>query len=192
MNELGSPTKSPSVEFPRRSFLRRFSAAAVGAAAGIVPALVGVASFLNPLRPSVQRKLRPEGFDENGFVKVTSVDSVATGEPVLCSIIADRKDAWNKFTKEPLGAVYVQKLSDGKVRAFNAECPHAGCFVNFIAAKKGFLCPCHNSLFSVEGERSESSPSARNLDSLDCDVRDGDVWVKFEKFKTGTKEKHAL
>jgi len=176
---------------PRRSFTRRALAVVIGGVTGLVPALVGLASFLNPLRKSVQARQRPDGFDAEGFVKVTRLEALAGESPGRFQIIANRKDAWNTFPKEPIGAVYVQKVSDTELRVFNVECPHAGCSVDYKADKRGFLCPCHNSLFAQTGKRSETSPSPRDLDSLEYKIQDGDVWVKFEKFKAGVKEKHA-
>ena len=57
-------------------------------------------------------------------------------------------------------------------------------------AKKAYHCPCHNSSFTADGTRAPDSPSARNLDSLEVKIIDGVVWVKYQDFKTGEKEKH--
>jgi Rieske Fe-S protein len=35
------------------------------------------------------------------------------------------------------------------VLAFNARCPHLGCAVQ--GAKQLFICPCHGSLFGLDG-----------------------------------------
>jgi menaquinol-cytochrome c reductase iron-sulfur subunit len=59
----------------------------------------------------------------------------------------------------------------------------------------GFYCPCHAAYFDIEGGRAvgpteQPCMSPRNLDTLDVEIRDGkDVWVKFEKFQTGTPDK---
>ena len=76
-----------------------------------------------------------------------------------------------------------------------AEClrPHAGCAVEFQPEKKGYFCPCHNSLFTPEGKRTDGSPSARDLDSLNSEVRaNGEVWVQFQNFETGKAHKVAV
>ena len=54
-----------------------------------------------------------------------------------------------------------------------------------------FLCPCHGASFDLDGKRlQEDSPSARDLDELDVDIRNGDeVFVKLENFHTGIPEK---
>ena len=40
---------------------------------------------------------------------------------------------------------------DGEVRAFSAVCPHAGCVVDWKAARGEIVCPCHNGRFDDQG-----------------------------------------
>jgi Rieske Fe-S protein len=80
---------------------------------------------------------------------------------------------------------------EGGVRVFNVLCPHAGCAVDYRAAGAGsYFCPCHNSQFAIQGTRSENSPSARDLDTLDYAVKDGVVLVRYLQFQAGHAEKH--
>ena len=176
---------------PRRGFMTQLLAGAVGVLVGIVPAAVGLATFLNPLRKSVQQKQRPTGSDADGFYEVTAFAALGA-TPQAFKIIADRKDAWNTFPQEAIGAVYLALDGENDVRAFNVSCPHAGCAVDFRGGKQAFHCPCHNSSFTVDGKRSPKSPSARDLDSLQTKVAEGRVWVKFQDFKAGEKEKKAV
>jgi Rieske Fe-S protein len=176
---------------PRRGFMKQFLAAAVGALVGIVPAIVGLATFLNPLRKSVQEKQRPTGSDDDGYYDVTALAAL-NATPQAFKIIADRKDAWNVFPQEAIGAVFLALDGDSSVRAFNVSCPHAGCAVDFRGGRQAFHCPCHNSSFAVDGKRSPESPSARDLDSLKTKVVDGRVWVQFQNFKAGDKEKKPV
>lgn len=187
------PTASvpASLDNPRRGFLKKAAAVVIGGVVGLVPALAGLATFLNPLRPSVKSKQRPAGFRDDGFCKVAPFDSLPDGVPQAFQIIADRHDAWNTYPQEPIGAVYLCKRSADKVQAFNVTCPHAGCAVDYKAEKKAYHCPCHNSSFTLDGVRDEKSPSPRDLDSLECEIGDdGQVWVKYEDFKTGDKHKN--
>ncbi len=177
----------PPGDQPRRGFLIQASSIAIGGLVGLVPAAVGLATFLNPLRKSVQQQQAPSGSDPEGFFRIASLDGLSA-KPQLFKLIADRKDAWNTFPREPIGAVYLQKAEDGQVRAFNAECPHAGCLVDFRGER--FHCPCHNSSFAESGERDPMSPSARDLDALEVKTVDGEVLVKFQKFRAGTAGKH--
>ena len=173
---------------PRRGFITQLTAVVVGGLVGVFPAAVGLATFLNPLRKSAKEKQSPTGSDAEGYYRVTTLDSLSA-VPQAYKIIADRKDAWNTFPKDAIGAVFLSRVGSGDVRAFNVTCPHAGCAVDFKAAKQVYHCPCHNSSFSAEGQRDPKSPSARDLDSLPVKIVDGAVWVKYQDFKTGEKEK---
>jgi menaquinol-cytochrome c reductase iron-sulfur subunit len=114
-------------------------------------------------------------------------------------IIAERTDAWNRYPDESVGAVYLRRTGKEndkvKVEALQVICPHAGCAVMYEPGEKGgkFVCPCHNANFDLAGVRTDaSSPSPRNMDSLDVEIREGgEIWVKFQSFATGTAEKKA-
>jgi menaquinol-cytochrome c reductase iron-sulfur subunit len=182
----------------RRGFLVKMTALIAGSAALITPAAVGIAAFLNPLR---QKTLA------GGFIRVASLDSLPEdGSPQKYPIIADRSDAWNFFPNVPVGAVYLRRAGKDQVEALQVVCPHAGCSIMVGKAgktgtgplnEKGpvpiFFCPCHAASFDLSGKRlGAASPSPRNMDSLETEIRDNEVWVKFKNFRTGTANKITL
>ena len=180
MNE-GTHSSAPANG--RRDFLKKFAAAFLGAIAGLIPAGAGLAVFLDPLR----RKS-----STSGAVKVASLEALpADGQPVKFPVLATRVDAWNKFREVPIGAVYLRRTNTGLVEAFNVVCPHAGCFVDYLPDRGRYLCPCHNSTFTIAGKIDDpSSPAARGLDSLEVEIRNQkEVWVKFQNFEAGSAEK---
>jgi Rieske Fe-S protein len=167
----------------RRNFLTQAAAVVIGGIVTVIPALGGLFVFLDPLRKKS---------DDGGAVLVASLNSLPdNGEPRKYPVLATKVDAWNRTPNVPIGAVYLQRLKDDKVRAFNAVCPHAGCFVNFQADKGHFHCPCHDSSFSKDGSILDpKSPSARPLDDLQVEIRNGtEIWVKFQNFRAGVHEK---
>jgi Rieske Fe-S protein len=90
-----------------------------------------------------------------------------------------------------VGAVYLRKVGPDKVHALNVVCPHAGCFVSYAPDRSGYLCPCHNSTFGLDGSlKDAASPSPRAMDELEVEVRGGkEVWVKFQNFRAGVAKK---
>jgi Rieske Fe-S protein len=100
-------------------------------------------------------------------------------------------DAWNKFSEVPIGAVYLRRTAADKIEALNVACPHAGCFVDFMPGRECFLCPCHNSTFTLEGRIADrASPAPRAMDSLPVEVRNGkEIWVSFQNYEAGRAEK---
>lgn len=182
----------------RRGFLTKFLAVVSGAFLSLFPVAVGIGTFLNPLRAR-KSHTSPEGdpAGEQGWVRVAALDALpADGTPRRFPVIADRHDAWTRYSDQPVGAVFLRRNDAGgaqPVKACNASCPHAGCFVSFNQDSKQYRCPCHESNFTLEGEIISPSPSPRALDDLNVEVRETaqgqEVWVKFENYYAGLAEK---
>jgi len=179
MNQVPSATSST----PRRDFFKKVLSSVIGTLLGLLPLGAGLTVLFDPLR----RKSAA-----SDAVRITSLDAIpADGVPLKFPVLATRVDAWNKFTQVPIGAVYLRRTPDNQLQAFNVVCPHAGCFVDFLPERGKFLCPCHNSTFTVAGKIDDpASPAARGMDSLDVELREGkEVWVKFRNFEAGHAEK---
>ncbi|HVR34223.1 MAG TPA: Rieske 2Fe-2S domain-containing protein [Methylomirabilota bacterium] len=171
------------MEPARRGFLKRAFAVTLGAVSGLIPFGAGLAVFLDPLRRSAA---------STPFVRVTSLESLPPdGIPRKFPVIARRSDAWTTTPDARIGAVYLRRLADGTLQAFNVTCPHAGCFVEFAGLTEGYRCPCHDSSFTLDGAiKNPGSPSPRGLDELETEIRNGaDVWVKYQKFLPGHDSK---
>lgn len=167
----------------RRNFLSEFLALACGGLATLTPVAAGIWAFLDPLR----RKGAAAS-----FLPVTDLAAIPDdGVPRQFAVISERVDAWTGFAAEPVGAVYLRREKGSEtVEALSATCPHAGCFVEMEATGKCFRCPCHNSTFMLDGGIVAPSPSPRPMDALECRVaKNGEVEVKWEKFRAGVAEK---
>ncbi len=187
-------TDSSSLPSTRRGFFE-IGSFVLGAIVGIGPAIFGLIAFLDPLlRKPTKPKFHKEATSggDSRFIRVTSLEVLLPNVPKRFLVIADQIDAWNFTPDEPVGAVYIEKLSDSAVRVFNTTCPHAGCSVACTGTE--FRCPCHNSSFNLDGsklvsESGQENPSPRDLDSLEYEIRDGEIWVDFKRFYTGKPEK---
>lgn len=168
----------------RRDFLKEIAAVVSGTAAVLVPIAGSLTVLLSPL-------LRKSNTGQGLLVRVTSLEALpADGVPRKFPVLADRTDAWNKYPQVPVGAVYLRRTSDGAVEALNAVCPHAGGFVDYVAAASCFICPLHNSRFTLTGTiQDPKSPAARAMDTLPVEVRGEEVWVRFENFQAGIAQK---
>jgi menaquinol-cytochrome c reductase iron-sulfur subunit len=168
----------------RRGFFKRVMATILGAIVTIFPFAAGLALWLDPAR----RKSNAAG----EFVCIATLTAVPEdGVPRKFPVLASRVDAWNKSPETAVGAVYLRRTPGEKPRAFNVVCPHAGCFVDYLAARDTYLCPCHNSTFALDGKINDpKSPSPRGLDELEVEIRNkSEVWVKFQNFRAGVAEK---
>ncbi|MCP4900576.1 MAG: Rieske (2Fe-2S) protein [bacterium] len=74
------------------------------------------------------------------------------------------------------GKFYLVRLTDGGFLALSRECTHLGCTVPWIEEEDRFVCPCHASAFTVEGEVL-SPPAPRPLDALPVRIENGIVKV---------------
>lgn len=170
---------------PRRNFLASMGAILVGAIASIVPISAGATALLDPLR---------RGKKPSDMVLVTRLSAIPDGgAPQKFTVRADRTDAWTTYADTPVGAVYLRSTDEG-VSALNVVCPHAGCFVGLAPDKSRFACPCHKSSFALDGSVNDpASPSPRDMDALDVEVRnDDEVWVRFQNFLPGREDKTAV
>jgi len=93
-------------------------------------------------------------------------------------------------------AVASKSTWEGALRVFNTSCPHAGCAVDCKKddeGKQGYFCPCHDRVVSMDGARSNNSPSPRDLDRLRHGYdAEGDLCVKFQNFKAGHATKETV
>jgi menaquinol-cytochrome c reductase iron-sulfur subunit len=179
---MSEPTHNPPGN-DRREFIKRATAGVISAVLGIVPLGTGVMVLLDPLRQKASA---------GGEVQVTVLDALpADGVPRKFPVVTDHIDAWNKSTNVPVGAVYLRRMSNGKIEALNVVCPHAGGFVDYAPGPACFICPLHNSKFSLDGKISDpNSPAPRGMDTLEVEIRNGkEVWVKFQNFLAGRAEK---
>ena len=158
----------------RRDFLGRLALAAVGLAAGAGAAAAAVYSagtaFVRGTRNAACAVIPPN----------------PPSNPTLHTIELRTVSGWAEQV-ERRGA-YVEALPDGSLRAFSATCPHSGCFVEWKQADDQYLCPCHVSTWSRDGERL-SGPAKRGLDPLPVVSGEGGQQVCFKAFVPDTEER---
>jgi len=94
------------------------------------------------------------------------------------------KDAWMAARNVVLGAAWIRRTAPDKLVALSAVCPHLGCAIGWDSAAGNFLCPCHDSRFSVAGDKL-NGPSERSMDELPLAVIDGRLQLTWVRYKTG-------
>ncbi|MCU0484873.1 MAG: Rieske (2Fe-2S) protein [Anaerolineales bacterium] len=78
------------------------------------------------------------------------------------------------------GRFYLARLADGGFLALYQRCTHLGCNVPWNQEQGAFICPCHNSQFTTQGEVL-NPPAPRPLDTFPIAIRDGQVIVNTGK-----------
>ena len=74
------------------------------------------------------------------------------------------------------GRFYLVRLADGGFLALYQRCTHLGCNVPWDQAQGAFICPCHNSQFTTQGEL-VNPPAPRPLDLFQITIQDDQVIV---------------
>ena len=160
----------------RRTFFRS-SAAAIGSFLTIMIGFPLIDSLISSSKAVMKRtfnKLGPISSLQNSFKPVL--------QPTRMSFSKTNRDAF-VTTREPEQVWIIKKATDD-VRVFSPVCPHLGCRYNWDETKKLFVCPCHNSVFTIEGDV-VSGPAPRGLDELPAEIRDESLYVEYEKFESG-------
>jgi menaquinol-cytochrome c reductase iron-sulfur subunit len=162
----------------RRRFLK-VATCAIGGGVGLAVAAPFVTLLVDPARritvttPTDPLDLGlPEQFREGA-------------EPRKVDIVAPSvKDGWMAARNVVLGAAWVRRTEPDKLLALSAICPHLGCSIGWDAGAGNFLCPCHDSRFSLTGDKL-TGPSERGMDELPLEVRDGRLQLTWVRFKAG-------
>ena len=184
-------TRSPEDPSRRTLFTRAAHVAGASLTAALAIGPLGV--VLDPLLRDSKANDEPEGWSTVGAAERFTVGET----PRRVILKEDVQDAWLKRAGVPVGSVLVQRTAADAFKVLSAVCPHLGCSVAYQEAKKGFLCPCHNSRFDVAGERVEpsdgsSNPAPRGLDPLEWRLQDGQLQVRWVRYKTGVADRVGL
>jgi menaquinol-cytochrome c reductase iron-sulfur subunit len=168
----------------RRTVLKVIAgvAGAVTAGVAVVPAAGLVAAPARTASPLAARG----GTD--GWSAVARFDDLEVGRYVQVPIIGSEVDAWTASPDRRLGAVWLLRGGEGAdtLRALSAVCPHLGCLID--RQGDGFNCPCHVSSFASDG-RALEGPSPRGMDPLEVRVHEGNVMVRWARFRLGTPDR---
>lgn len=123
------------------------------------------------------------------WYKVAEVDSLPVDQPIRLNFFARTDDAYRHETT--VHSVWAVKHSAYEVTVFSPICTHLGCYYKWDAGTKHFECPCHGSVFSIDG-KVLGGPAPRPLDTLPYGIDNGILSVVWEQFKVGIPEKVAV
>lgn len=155
MDNVQLPTES--AESPTR---RRFQIGAIYGMMAVISAAIGLPALAYLLVPGKVRK-------KDDWIEVGDVTRLSPGVPVELTFRRNRIDGWKVISEK--STAWVVKTGDNQVTAFGPQCTHLGCAYHWEQDKKEFLCPCHTSLFTIDGKVA-SGPAPRPLDRYDTRI----------------------
>jgi len=172
----------PDLELPddgQNASRRQFLIRATGILMVVCGAAVGVpltGSFIGPAGRTLA----------SHWMKVASLTNLPTGDPVSLKVVDVQSDAY--LRESVIRYLWVVKHSDTSATVFSPTCPHLGCQFNWNPASRRFECPCHGSVYAVDG-RVLGGPAPRPLDTLDTRIEQGSLAVNWQQFRSGIAKK---
>lgn len=134
---------------------------------GIIAAALSIPAAIYLLFPPKLRKA-PQ------WVEAGDVSKLDPKDPVEMVFRQNRVDGW-KIQSEKSTA-WVVKSADSQVIAFGPQCTHLGCAYHWDENRNYFMCPCHSSIFSIDG-KVVSGPAPRPLDRYETKVQNGKLML---------------
>ncbi|MDT4966756.1 MAG: menaquinol-cytochrome c reductase iron-sulfur subunit [Acidobacteriota bacterium] len=131
------------------------------------------------------RFLRPAKTAEKAdWSDIGPMEELKGEKPIRRSVVTEHQSGWANTVEEHF--VYILPNKGNTV--LSSICPHEGCNVEWRAEDNEFVCPCHDSYFTSDGERSRG-PSQRGLDPLPTREKEGVLQVKYQTYVNNTEER---
>jgi menaquinol-cytochrome c reductase iron-sulfur subunit len=146
---------------------RRFYVGAIYALWGIITGALGVSALAYLFVPPAMRR-------SDEWVEAGDINKLTPNVPVQLFFRRTRIDGWRILSEQ--SSAWVVKSQPGAVTAFGPQCTHLGCAYHWDAGNHEFICPCHSSVFSIEGEV-QSGPAPRALDRYEAKVENGKLML---------------
>jgi menaquinol-cytochrome c reductase iron-sulfur subunit len=171
------PLPTEAGESPTR---RRFQIGAIYGMMAAISAALGLPAIGYLLIPGKARK-------KDDWIEVGDLTRLTPGAPVELTFRRNRIDGWKVISEK--STAWVVKTGDSQVTAFGPQCTHLGCAYHWEPDKKDFLCPCHTSVFSIDG-RVTAGPAPRPLDRYETKI-EGNKLLLGKLQQAGSAEKKA-
>jgi Rieske Fe-S protein len=161
---------------------RRFIVVIMAIAASLLGLILGIPFIRSVIGAGTAAR-------KDKWVKLADLQAIPVGEPVRLNFIRDEQDAFIKQTA--LHSVWIVRQSQAEITAYSPICPHAGCYYNWSAQLRRFACPCHASVFEING-MVVSGPAPRPLDTLPVKIEDGSLFLTWKRFMAGVADKAEI
>lgn len=146
---------------PNESVTRRnFYIAAIYGLGATIAAALGLPAAIYLLFPPKIRRAEE-------WIEIGDITRLAANSPTEMTFRRNRTDGWKVMSEK--ATAWVVKHADNSVVAFGPQCTHLGCAYHWDDGKNEFICPCHNSLFSIDG-KVMAGPAPRPLDRYETKV----------------------
>jgi menaquinol-cytochrome c reductase iron-sulfur subunit len=171
---MDQPNSAPQTAVDVSPTRRAFYIGFINGAMGLIGLALAAPAAVYLLFPPKLRK-------EAEWVKTTDLSTIPEKTPTEISFERKRVDGWKTSTEK--ATAWVVKGPYNEVVAFMPQCTHLGCAYHWDDPSHTFICPCHSSVFSIDG-KVLGGPAPRPLDRYKTKIEAG-------KLEIGPVEPHA-
>ena len=133
---------------------RNFYTGTIYGLGALIGGALGIPALLYLFGPTKSKR-------QQEWVEIADTTKLAVDSPVEIAFRRNRIDGWKIVSEK--NTAWVVKRPDNSVVAYGPQCTHLGCAYHWEEGKKDFLCPCHTSIFSIDGNV-VAGPAPRPLD----------------------------
>lgn len=108
------------------------------------------------------------------FVQAADLSRFQLRAPEEVVFHRTRIDGWRMANEK--ATAWVVKLDENNLVAYSPACTHLGCAYHWDDQQKDFVCPCHNSVFGIDG-KVLAGPAPRPLDRYQIRVDNGKLFI---------------
>jgi len=174
----------PVVPEPKEPTRRRLYVLAIQGMGALMGAAMGIPAIAYLFSaPRAPQESAP-GQSNGQWVEAGDVASLTPNEPVEMAFRRNRVDGWKVISEK--GSAWVVKRPDQSITAFGSQCTHLGCAYHWDDGKDQFICPCHNSLFSLDG-KVLAGPAPRPLDRYETKIENGKLMLGTLRESSGSQ-----
>ena len=157
-------SESQDTKISRRSFMK----VVISSIGGAISAAIGLPAVVYLIGPALQQT-------KADWINLGSVNKVELDTPTLFKTTIEIKTGWINAQQEISAFVLTENGQDFTV--MSNVCTHLGCRIRWIPDQGKFYCPCHNAVFSKDGNVL-AGPPPRPLDRFENKVEDGIIYIK--------------
>ena len=133
---------SGSNHVSRRDFIK----VTTGAIGGFIAATIGIPSIAYLISPALRE-------DKAGKpVAVGNLENIPIGTPYPFSFTITKVNGWERTAASYGGFILRRSENPTDILVLSSRCTHLSCRVNWNEEAKGFLCPCHDAMFDINGK----------------------------------------
>lgn len=165
-------------EINRRSFFGKI----IAAISGLIGLGLGIPLLGYAVLPTLRKREEP-------WSEVGPLDLIETHRPKELEVVRSSSSGWMKTNT--VRSIWAHKKTDGEIVVFSPICTHLGCGYRWSDPDRQFLCPCHNSVFDLEGNVL-AGPAPRPLDTLPTKIEGDRLFILYQEFKAGHPRKEAI